>query len=141
MENSYPTGSIKQSGWENFEKLLNEQCRYMPCPFTGRKMFCASPNFLCRTQKFIYIFCQTKSWFAFSKIVFCAHTKILEEALNVVKIFGWLKKFESARNILWLVRGHGIKLHTSRNVKKSVKLTQVEYIFDFLDRWTVWLDR
>ena len=28
MENSYPTGSIKQSGWENFEKLLNEQCRF-----------------------------------------------------------------------------------------------------------------
>ena len=28
MENSYPTGSIKQSGWENFEKLSNEQGRF-----------------------------------------------------------------------------------------------------------------
>ena len=22
----------------------------MPCPFTGHKMFCAGPNFLCRTK-------------------------------------------------------------------------------------------
>ena len=28
MENSYPTGSIKQSVWEHFEKLLNEQGRF-----------------------------------------------------------------------------------------------------------------
>ena len=28
MENSYPTGSNKQSGWENFERLLNEKGRF-----------------------------------------------------------------------------------------------------------------
>ena len=28
MENSYPTGSNKQSGWEYFEKQLSEQGRF-----------------------------------------------------------------------------------------------------------------
>ena len=54
----------------------------MPCPFTGPKMFWADPNFLCQTKKF-----------AFSKIVFCAGTKVFEEALNAVIFLGWLKKF------------------------------------------------
>ena len=58
----------------------------MPCPFTGPNMFCASPNFLCRTKNlFTNILCQNKRWFAFSKIGFCAGTKVFEEAVNAIK--------------------------------------------------------
>ena len=46
------------------------------------------------------ILCQTKRWFAFSKIGFCAGTKVFEEALNAVNFLGWLKKFGPALNIL-----------------------------------------
>ena len=53
--------------------------------------------------------CQTKRWFAFSKIGFCAGTKGFEEALNAVKFLGWLKKFGSAQNILGPVKGQGIR--------------------------------
>ena len=60
-----------------FAKIL------MPCPFTGPKMFWASLHFLC----------QTKRWFAFSKIGFFAGTKGFEEALNTIKFLDWLKTF------------------------------------------------
>ena len=71
----------------------------MPCPFTGPKMFWAGPNFLC----------QTKRWFAFSKNLFCADTKVFEEALNAVNFLGLLKKFGSAQNSLGPVKGQGIR--------------------------------
>ena len=86
----------------------------MPCPFTGHKMFYAGPNFLCPSKIYLHIvpvtniLCQTKRWFAFSKIVFCAGTKVFEEALNAVKFLGWLKKFRPAQNILRPVKGQGI---------------------------------
>ena len=54
------------------------------------------------------ILCQTKKWFAFSKIGFCAGTKVFEEALNAVKFLGWPKKFGPAQNILGPVKGQGI---------------------------------
>ena len=56
------------------------------------------------------ILCKTKRWFAFSKIGFCAGTKVFEEALNAVKFLGWLKKFGPAQNILGPVKGQGINL-------------------------------
>ena len=95
--------------------------RLMPCPFTGCKMFCASPNFLCPTKNlFTYCashkdfvpdkICQTK--FAFSKIGFCAGTKVFEESLNSVKFLGWFKKFGPAQNILQPVKGQGIRIIT-----------------------------
>ena len=77
----------------------------MPCPFTGPKMFWAGPNFFVPVTN---ILCQTKRWFAFSKIVFCAGTKVFEEALNAVKFLGWLKIFGPAQNILRPVKGQGI---------------------------------
>ena len=79
----------------------------MPCHFTGPKMSCASPNFLCRTKNlFTYcsshnILCQTKSLFAFSKIVFYSGTKC-------IKFLDWLKTFEQAQNILEPIKGQGI---------------------------------
>ena len=47
----------------------------MPCPFTGPKMFWAGPKF----------FARQKDALQFSKIGFCAGTKVFEEALNAVK--------------------------------------------------------
>ena len=80
----------------------------MPCPFTGPRMFCAGPNFCARPKIYLHIvavtniLCQTKRWFAFSKIGFYAGTKDFEEALNAVKFLGWLKKFGPAQNTLEL---------------------------------------
>ena len=79
-------------------------------------------KFFVPDQKFIYvhivaitnILCQTKRWFAFSKIGFCASTKVFEEALNAVKFLGWLKKFGPAQNILVPVKGQGINLFQNK---------------------------
>ena len=45
---------------------------------------------------------------AFSKIGFCAGTKVFEEALNAIKFLDWLKKFGPAQKTLGLVKGQGI---------------------------------
>ena len=70
--------------------------------------FCARPKIYLHIVAVTNILCQTKRWFAFSKIVFCADTKVFEGALNAVKFLGWLKKFELAQNILGPVKGQGI---------------------------------
>ena len=51
--------------------------RLMPCPFTCPKMFWAGSNILW----------QTKRWFAFSKIGFCASTKVFQEDTKCSQIF------------------------------------------------------
>ena len=53
------------------------------------------------------VFCWSK-FFVSDKIGFCASTKDFEEALNAVKLLGWLKKFGPAQNILGPVKGQGI---------------------------------
>ena len=60
----------------------------MPCPFTGPKMFCAGPNFLCQTKN-LFTYCGShkhfvpdKKIFAVSEIGFCACTKSFREALS-----------------------------------------------------------
>ena len=91
----------------------------MPCPFTGPKMFWAGSNFLCRTKNFFYILWQSQTFCARQKddlhsvkLLFCAGTKVFEEAiLNVVKLLGLLNKFGLAQNILGPVKGQGIRLH------------------------------
>ena len=86
----------------------------MPSPITGPKIFWAGQNFCVRPKIYLHIvavtniLCQTKRWFAFSKIGFYAGTKDFEEALNAVKLLGQLKKFGPAQNILGLVNGQGI---------------------------------
>ena len=70
---------------------------FMPCPFTGPKMFCASPNFLS----------QPKNLTAFS-----ASSKPFEPAqksilLNANHLFVWRKKFGPAQNILGPVKRQG----------------------------------
>ena len=68
-------------------------------------------KFFVSDQKFIYILCQSKRWFAFSKIGFCGVTKVFEEALNEIKFLDWLKTFGPAQNILGLVKGQGIRFY------------------------------
>ena len=60
------------------------------------------------------ILCQTNRPFAFSKIGFCAGTKVFD----AVKFLGWLKKFGLAQNILGPVKGQGIK-HLGTPVKNN----------------------
>ena len=64
----------------------------MPCPFTGPKKFCA----------------RQKDDLHSVKLIFCAGTKVFEEAPHAVKFLGWLIKFEPAKNILGPVKGQGI---------------------------------
>ena len=73
-------------------------------------MFCARPKIYLHIVAVANILCQTKRWFAFSKIGFCAGTKVFEEALNAVKFLGWLKKFELAQKKLRPVKGQGIRM-------------------------------
>ena len=87
----------------------------MPCPFTGPKMFWDGPNFLCQTKN-LFTYCGSHKHFVpgkdeFSKIGFCARTKVFEEALNAVKVLGWLKEFGPAQNILGPVKGQGIRTY------------------------------
>ena len=82
------------------------------------KFFCARPKIYLHIVVVTNILCQTKSWFAFSKIVFWSGTKLFEEALNAVKFLGWLKKFGLAQNILGPVKGQGI----SKVKAKSLEL-------------------
>ena len=85
-------------------------------------MFSAGLNFCARPKTYLYIvtvtniLCQTKRWFAFSKISFCASTKGLEEALNAVKFLGWFKTFGLTQKILRPVKDKALdyKLYIKR---------------------------
>ena len=74
------------------------------------QIFCVRPKLYLHIVLVTNILCQTKRWFAFSKIGFCAGTKVFEEALNAVKFLGWLKKFGLAQNILGPVKGQAKSL-------------------------------
>ena len=76
--------------------------------FVPVQNFCVGPKIFLHIVPVTNILCQAKRWFAFSKIGFCAGTKVFEEALNAVKFLGWLKKFGPAQNILRPVKGQGI---------------------------------
>ena len=88
----------------------------MPCPATGPKMFWASPNILGQTKNlYIYILSQSQTFWAtpefpFSKFVFYAGTKGLEEALNPIKVF-----FVLVQNILGPVEGHVISFYLPKS--------------------------
>ena len=62
---------------------------------------------LCQSQKFC---ARKKRLFAFSRIGFCAGTKVFEEALNAIKSLDWLKTFGPAQNILGPVKGQGMSV-------------------------------
>ena len=79
--------------------------------FYRAKKFLSWSTFFVLDQKFTYTLCQSQTFcarkkkiFAFSKIDFCASTKVFEGALNAVKFLGRLKKFRLAQNILGPVK-------------------------------------
>ena len=78
----------------------------VPKSFGLVQIFCTRPKIYLHFLAVTNILYQTKRWFAFSKIGFCAGTKVFEEALNAVKFLVWLKKFGPAQNILGLVIGN-----------------------------------
>ena len=80
--------------------FLNKRTRFLPCSFTGSK-----PIIYLHILAVSNILCQKKTWFAFSRIGFCASTKFFEEALNAVKFLDWLKIFGPTQNILGPVKG------------------------------------
>ena len=71
-------------------------------------IFCVGPNIYSHIVQVTNILCQKKRLSAFSKIGFCASTKVFEKALNAVKFLGWIKIFGPAQNILGPVKGQGI---------------------------------
>ena len=96
-----------QSGY--FELALtdkNTQVRFLPCPFTGPKMFCAGPNFwaspkmngLVPLQKLL---CRHKNQFYWMQIIFLSGTNHLWLPQYVNKFF---------QNIFGPVKGQGISL-------------------------------
>ena len=85
----------------------------VPKCFVLVQIFFARPKIYLHIVAVTNILCQTKRWFAFSKIDFCAGTKGFEEALNAVKFLGWFKKFGPPQNILGLVKGQGIRVPIS----------------------------
>ena len=104
----------KETYAENLAKIaseLSDLCLVLlkvPKCFGLVQNFCARPKIYLRIVAVTNILCQTKRWFAYSKIGFCAITKVFEEAINAVKFLGWLKKFGPAQNILGLVKGQDI---------------------------------
>ena len=74
------------------------------------QFYCARPKIYLHIVAVTKILWQTKRWFVFSKIGFCASTNVFEEGLNAVKFLGWHKIFGPAQNILGPVKGQGISM-------------------------------
>ena len=71
----------------------------MPCPFTCPKIFWAGQNFVCQTKNLSTHCCARQKddmHIAFSKLGFCASTKVLEEAQNVCDCYEMYINFWSA---------------------------------------------
>ena len=80
----------------------------MLCPFTGCfvpvHISCVRPKIYSHIVQVANILCQTKRWFAFSKIGSCASTKVFEEALNKFKCLGQHKTFlEPVKDKAWVL--------------------------------------
>ena len=96
--------------WHNLSGFfwnMSSYGREVPKCFGLVQIFCARPKIYLHIVAVTNILCHKKRWFAFSKTVFYASTKVFEEALNAVKFLGWLKIFGPAQNILGPVKGQG----------------------------------
>ena len=92
----------------------------VPKYFGLLQIFCAILKNYLHILTVTNILLQTKRWFAFSKIGFCAGTKVVEEALDAFKFLGWLKNFGPAQNILGPIKWQGIKTLTAIQFIRSV---------------------
>ena len=86
----------------------------MPCPFTGPKMLCASPNFFSQPKNLTAFSASSKTFVLVQKPILqnakhlLSGTTCLWLALNAVKFLGWLKKFGPAQNFFGPLKGQGI---------------------------------
>ena len=92
----------------NSDKILT----FMPCPFTGPKMFCAGPNFLSQPKNLT-------AFSASSKTFVPAKKPIL---LNVNKCLVQHKKWGPTQNILEPVKGQGISMYNFKQEQKYSRL-------------------
>ena len=88
----------------------------MPCPFTGRKMFCAGPNFLSQPKN-LSAFCASSKTFA------SAQRPIL---LNANHLFVWQKMFV-AGTICKLIFGPTQKTGTGTKDFATCKRTRHKF--------------
>ena len=78
----------------------------MPCPFTGPKMFCASPNFWVSPKIWLHLvplqklLCRHKKQLYWMQIIFLADKKCLWLPQYVNRFLVWHKTFWPAQNIL-----------------------------------------
>ena len=110
-ENSKTNFNVLANFLTNFLLFLCLVLLQVPKCFGLVQIFCARQKIYLHIVAVTNILCQTKRWFAFSKIGFCANTKVFEEVLNAVLFLGWLKKFGPAQNILGPVKGQGIRTY------------------------------
>ena len=83
----------------------------MPCPFTGPKIFWASPKIWLHLVLLQKLLCRHKNQFYWMQIIFLSGTKCLWLPQNENKFLVWHKKFGPALIILGPVKGPGINLN------------------------------
>ena len=93
---------------------LNHYC-IMPCPFTGRKMFCTTgPNFLIQPKNLTAFSASSKTFVPAQKPILlnANHLFVQHKMTNTMckQMFGPTKKIGPAQNILRSVKGQGISV-------------------------------
>ena len=83
--------------------------KLVPCPFTGRKMFYAGPNFLSQPKNLTAFSTSSKTFvLAQQPILLHANHLFVWHKIFVDKFLVRHKKFGPAQNILRPVKGQGI---------------------------------
>ena len=115
------------AGCANVKCIFYKLCLVLlqvPKCFGLVQIFCARPKIYLHIVAVTNDLCQTKRWFAFRKIGFCAGTKVFEEALNAVKFFRLAQK-------IWTSTKH---FGTCKRTKHMPLLP-----FWYLRAWQNWL--
>ena len=87
----------------------------MPCPFTGPKMFCTSPNFLSQPKNLTASSASSKTFVPAQKPIL----------LNANHLFVWHKKFGLAQNILGPVKRQGISMYSFIHLAMNLRLSKL----------------
>ena len=90
----------------------------MPCPFTGRKMFCASPNFLSQLKNLTAFSAGTKTNFTECKSSFCLH-KMFVTGTICKYIFGLTQKIWTGKKHFATCKRTRHKSHTARTCTRA----------------------
>ena len=89
---------------------------FMPCPFTGPKMFCAGPSILCQPKNLTAFSTSSKTFVLAQKPIYRMQNIFLFGTKRLWlwqpqyenKFLVWHKTFGPAQNILGPVKGQGI---------------------------------